>query len=153
MSENGDPDDAALLAQLDTGPERAEAWGRLLAAADAFAARPHAEDDYRWERPEPRADGVIVLGHPVYGERVTQARRALSDVRAVTPVYHWMRHRPPKVPEGGAPLAPADAVRLATALVRGERFCDGAIGQAVERGTLQAVLASLATWYRARPHG
>jgi hypothetical protein len=55
--------------------------------------------------------------------------------------------RPPLVVPDDGVLSPADAVRLATATVRGERFSDGTIGHAVEHGALQAVLASLAAWY------
>jgi hypothetical protein len=38
----------------------------------------------------------------------------------------------------------ADAVRLATTITRSERFGDGNIGA----GVLQAVIATLAAWYR-----
>lgn len=149
MNETGDPDDATLLARLDISGERADAWGRLLAVADEFAVLPHAEGDYGWTPGRPRTDGLVGLGYPAYADRVERARFSLSEVGAVTPAYHWMKRRPPTVPDDGSPLSPADAVRLATTTVRGERFCDGAIGQAVEDGTLQAILASLAAWYRA----
>ncbi|MGW7007393.1 DUF6508 domain-containing protein [Streptomyces sp. NPDC054933] len=149
MSENGNPDDATLLAELDIATERADAWGRLLAVADEFAALSHDEEDFRWKRAERRADGVMVGGYPVYAERVERACRALAEVGAVTPAYHWMQQRPPAVSDDGQ-LVPAEAVRLATAIVRGERFGYGTIGQAVESGTLQAVLASLSAWYRGR---
>lgn len=145
-----DPDDTMLLAQLDTSAERADAWHRLVAVAGEFAALPHAEDDCRWVRAEKRPDGVIRMGYPVYGERVDRACDALVGVGAVTPAYHWMQRRPPTVPADGV-LSPADAVRLATATVRGERFGEGTIGDAVERGTLQAILTSLSTWYGSRP--
>ena len=88
-----------------------------------------------------------------YSRRVDQARAALCEVRAVTSAYPWMQHQQPTVPDDGSPLLPADAVRLATRIVRGERFCEGTIGQAVKSGALQAVLASLATWYAARQPG
>lgn len=146
-----DEDDSMLVDQLRTTPDRAEAWARLLAVADEFAARPHAENDCRWNQPEERPDGVIVVGFPVYGERVERACGLLYEVGAVTPAYEWMRHTPPELPEDGAPLAPADAIRLATATLRSERFGDGMIAKALEDGTFQAVLASLAAWYRSRP--
>ncbi|MFI0351151.1 macro domain-containing protein [Actinomadura sp. 9N407] len=138
-------DDAVLLAALNTAPD---AWERLLAVADDFAALPQAEGDVRWEPAEKRPDGAIVVGYPVYGERVRRACDALSGVGAVTPKYHWMQHQQPEPPPDGVLPTPADAIRLATATVRGERFCDGTIGTALERGTLQAALASLAAWYR-----
>jgi Family of unknown function (DUF6508) len=46
--------------------------------------------------------------------------------------------------------AKADAVRLATTIIRSERFGDGNIGAAVNTGALQAVVAALAAWYRDR---
>ncbi|RBM12330.1 DUF6508 domain-containing protein [Streptomyces sp. PT12] len=146
MSEDGNPDDATLLAGLDT---TTPAWARLLALADRFAAEPHAADDYRWTRPERRADGAVTMAYPVYGERVTQARRALAEVGAVTPAYHWMRR--PRVRYDDGALSPGDAIRMATSVVRGERFNEGTLGRAVESGALRAVLVALATWYRDRP--
>ena len=141
-----DPGDSTLLAQLDTTAERADAWRRLMAVANEFAALPHAEGDFGWTPATEGPDGVITVGYPVYGERVERARRALVEVGAVTPAYSWMEQPPPAVPDDDA-LPPADAIRLATATVRGERFCDGYIGHAVEQGTLQAILTSLSTWY------
>ncbi|WP_190133166.1 DUF6508 domain-containing protein [Streptomyces mashuensis] len=146
MRKKGNPDDAVLLAQLDTTAERAGTWHRLLEVAREFAEVAQHPDDFRWHPAQQRPDGVMVTGYPLYGERVERAREALVGVGAVTPLYHWGSHRPPTVPDGGQ-LAPADAVRLATAVVRGERFCDGCIGSAVEDGTLRAVLSSLAAWY------
>lgn len=146
------PGDSTLLAQLDTTAERADAWSRLVAAAAEFAALPHAEGDVGWMPAKERPDGAITMGYPTYSERVERACRALVDVGAVTPAYPWMQQHPPTVPHDGA-LPPADAIRLATATVRGERFCDGTIGHAVEQGTLQAILTSLSTWYSTRPHG
>jgi O-acetyl-ADP-ribose deacetylase len=146
------PGDATLLAQLDTSAERADAWCRLVAVAGEFAVLPHAEGDFRWTPAKERPDGVITVGYPIYGERVERARRALAEVGAVTPAYPWMDQSPLTVPDDGA-LSPADAIRLATATVRGERFCDGTIGQAVEQGALQAILTSLSTWYGTRTSG
>jgi O-acetyl-ADP-ribose deacetylase (regulator of RNase III) len=143
------PGDSTLLAQLDTTAEGADAWRRLVAVADEFAALPHAEGDFRWTPATERPNGVITMGYPIYGERVQRARRALAEVGAVTPAYPWIDQSPLAVPDDGV-LPPADAIRIATATVRGERFCDGTIGQAVEQGALQAVLTSLATWYGTR---
>ena len=43
-----------------------------------------------------------------------------------------------------------DSVRLATTIIRSERFGDGNIGAAGSTGVLQAVVAALAAWYRDR---
>lgn len=146
-----DPGDSVLLAQLDTTAERTDAWRRLVAIANEFAALSHAEGDCGWMPARERPDGTITMGYPIYGDRVEHARRALVEVGAVTPAYPWMQHPSPAVPDDGA-LPPADAIRLATATVRGERFCDGTIGHAVEQGTLQAILTSLSSWYSTRSH-
>lgn len=145
-----DPGDDALLAQLATDPPRAEAWRRLALLAEDFASSPQVAGDM-WARQGPsRSDGALVNYGFAYSRRVDQARAALCEVRAVTSAYPWMQHRPPTVPDDGSLLPPADAVRLATGIVRGERFSDGTIGLAVKSGVLQAVLISLTTWYAAR---
>lgn len=50
----------------------------------------------------------------------------LAEIKAVSPKYPWARLEPLYFdPE--AKVTPADAIRLATAIVRGERFCYGNI--------------------------
>ncbi|MDT0379384.1 DUF6508 domain-containing protein [Streptomyces sp. DSM 42041] len=149
----GDADDRMLLAQLRLDPSHDDAWRLLTATARDFAAQPQADGDTCWVQSTRGSDGVVTVGYPEYSARVQRACRALSDVGAVTPAYSWMQRRPPALPDDGTPPGAADAVRLATTIIRGERFCDGTIGQAVERGTLQAVLTSLAAWYDARRSG
>lgn len=129
----GDPDDAALLAALDL--TQAEAWHALAELDGAFSLQPHADDDCVWSG-----------GYPRYGARVDAARRRLIEVGAVTPLYPWMRAKAPS-PGADGRLSPADAVRLATTIIRGERFGDGMIENAVNQGILQAVIASLSSWY------
>jgi Family of unknown function (DUF6508) len=73
----------------------------------------------------------------------------LEQVGAVTPLYGWMRQQPPALDHEGK-VSAADAVRLATTVIRSERFGDGDIGAAVNAGVLQAVIAALAAWCRAR---
>jgi len=148
--DHGDPDDRTLLAQLHLAPSHDDAWRRLTAAAEDFADEPQADGDTCWVQSTRGSDGIVTVGYPEYSARVQRACRALAEVGAVTPAYPWMEHRPPALPDDGSPPGPADAVRLATTIIRGERFCDGTIGQAVERGTLQAVLSSLAAWHHAR---
>ena len=125
MTDDGDPDDATLLAGLDV---TAQAWSDLLRLSDDFAAPTFTVD----------SSGVDI------------ACRALYAVGAVSPAYDWM-HRPAvAAPPQGTDLTPADAIRMATRVIRGERFGEGAIGQAIEDGLFQSVLRSLATWHRSR---
>jgi hypothetical protein len=142
MSTDGNPDDATLLLALDTS--QADAWRALSELAEDFRIRLHADDDCVW--PE-RATGQ--MPYPEYGSRVLNAWELLEEVGAVTSAYHWMEHRPPALdPEGKVSVA--DAVRLATAIIRSERFGDGNIGAALDQGTFQAAIAALAGWYRNR---
>ena len=134
IEDDGDPDDGALLAALDT--RRPAAWRALTDLADDFRLRLHAEDDYVWTGQ-----------YPQYGPRIEAARRLLDEVGAVSPAYGWMQHTPPALGADGT-VSAADAVRLATTVVRAERFGDGNIAEAVKAGVLQAVVVALAGWYR-----
>ena len=150
-ADDGNPDDAALLAQLDTSAGNSDCWRRLLLLADDFAAEAHRDDDSRFVPPADNADGSFSPSYHEYGPRITEAMDVLYGVRAVTPAFHWMRHPEARTLDPDSQLSPADAVRLATSLVRGERFGGGLLADAAERGLLQATLASLAAWYRATP--
>lgn len=82
----------------------------------------------------------LVLSYPQYSARVDELLAALTAVNA-QPVFDWMSWDGPRKYRAGAGLdeAPvADAMRLVTAIVRGERFCDGTIAQALEDGSLVA---------------
>lgn len=141
MTVHGNPDDATLVMALDL--KAADAWRALIELDKAFRDRPHAEDDCVWpERPGQ-------MPYPDYSSRVQESWSLLTDVGAVTPSYDWMKQKPPAFdPE--RKLSTADAVRLATTIIRSERFGDGNIGAAVDAGVLQAVIAALAAWYRDR---
>lgn len=125
MTDDGDPDDATLLAGLDV---TAQAWSDLLRLADDTAALISTADS----------------------SEVDLACRALYAVGAVSPAYDWMHLPAVAAPPQGTDLSPADAVRVATRVIRGERFCEGTIGQASKDGLFQSVLRALATWYRSR---
>ena len=141
MADDGNPDDAALVAALDT--KRTNAWRAILELDEDFRARPHAQDDCVWsERP-----GQVP--YPDYSARVQAACRLLAEVGAIAPIYNWTQQQPPSLgPEGK--VSAADAIRIATTIIRSERFSDGNIGEAVDAGVLQALVAALATWYRGR---
>ncbi|SCF78776.1 DUF6508 domain-containing protein [Streptomyces sp. Ncost-T10-10d] len=140
-------DDRRLLAQLDRG--NADAWRELR---EALAALTDEDRDVRWSEGGQQPDGTWRMRHPVHSERLRRLVGALPAVGAVTSAYLWQDNPPPAVPDGGR-LSPADAVRAATAVVRGERFCDGTIAQAVETGLLDAVAESLCAWYEAVADG
>jgi hypothetical protein len=134
MAQDGNPDDTTLIAALNT--DRTDAWRELARLDQEIRDRPHADDDCVWS-----------TQYPQYGARVEAACRLLAEVGAVTPLYHWNKRRPPALDDNGA-VSPADAIRLATAIVRSERFGYGSIEGAMSSGLLQAVVAALATWHQ-----
>ncbi|MCX4845086.1 DUF6508 domain-containing protein [Streptomyces sp. NBC_00893] len=136
-------DDRRLLAQLDPG--NADAWSELR---EALTALTDEDRDVRWSEGGQQPDGSRQMGYPVHSERLRRLVGALAAVGAVTPAYLWQDNPPPAVPADGR-LGPADAVRAATAVVRGERFGDGTIAQAAGNGLLDAVAESLCAWYEA----
>ncbi|WP_405716709.1 MULTISPECIES: DUF6508 domain-containing protein [unclassified Streptomyces] len=143
-------DDRRLLAQLDRG--NAGAWHELR---EALTALTDEDRDVRWSQGGKQPDGTWRMSFPLHGERLRRLVRALPAVGAVTPAYLWQDNPPPAVPADGR-LSPADAVRAATAVVRGERFCDGTIAEAAKSGLLDAVAESLCVWYEVGtggPHG
>ncbi|MFE6663855.1 DUF6508 domain-containing protein [Streptomyces sp. NPDC057697] len=135
-------DDRRLLAQLDR--ENGDAWREL---EDALAALTDEDREVRWSSGGEQPDGRRLMGHPIHSGPLRRLVGALAAVGAVTPAYLWQDNPPPVVPADGR-LAPADAVRAATAVVRGERFCDGTIAEAAGTGLLDAVAESLCAWYR-----
>ncbi|MFF1648217.1 DUF6508 domain-containing protein [Streptomyces sp. NPDC058240] len=140
-------DDRRLLAQLDR--ENADAWRELRSA---LAALTDEDRVVRWSEGGKQPDGTWRMSYPLHGERLQRLVRALPAVGAVTPAYLWRDNPPPAVPADGR-LSPADAVRAATAVVRGERFSDGTIAQAAGDGLLDAVAESLCAWYEAVADG
>ncbi|WP_368396423.1 DUF6508 domain-containing protein [Streptomyces sclerotialus] len=134
-------DDQRLLAQLDR--ENPEAWHEL---ADAFDALTDEDRDVKWGGGQKGPSGAIQVPYPLYSEGLDRAIFSLARVGAVTPEHRWMDNPVPQLSPDGR-LRPADAVRAATAIVRGERFCDGTIANAVRDGLLDAVAESLRTWY------
>ncbi|MFF3396809.1 DUF6508 domain-containing protein [Streptomyces sp. NPDC002669] len=140
-------DDRRLLERLDRG--NAGAWRELR---EAHAALTDEDRDVRWSEGGKQPDGTWRMRYPLYGERLRRLVGALSAVGAVTPAHLWRDNPPPVAPADGR-LGPADAVRAATAVVRGERFCDGTIARAAGDGLLDAVAGSLCAWYEAACDG
>jgi hypothetical protein len=130
-----------------------ERWRNLAAAADALAADTEAT---QWEggqqigtTGEPGAEQpVLRMPYPIYSRAVDGIADALRGIGAVVP-FNWPdwdgieRYRNGRRLEA-APVA--DAVRMATVIIRAERFSDGTIGEMVENGTLPAVVARLRRW-------
>lgn len=82
----------------------------------------------------------FVPSFPDYDAGVYELIEALLAANA-QPVFDWMSWDGSRRYPGGAGLAVApvaEAMRLVTAITRGERFCDGTIAKAIEDGSLVA---------------
>jgi len=82
----------------------------------------------------------LALSFPEYDAAFEELVEALLAAGA-QPVFDWMNWDGCRLYPGGGGLAGApvaDAMRLITVIIRGERFCDGSIAKAIEDGSLVA---------------
>lgn len=89
------------------------------------------------------------MPYAVYSENVDQIVALLYEIGVVHP-FDWMGWDGVKRYKGRTALrtAPvADAARMATAIIRRDRFCKGAIDSAIRDGTFSAILERLLRWY------
>ncbi|WP_338749130.1 DUF6508 domain-containing protein [Bacillus sp. FJAT-52991] len=138
---DGNPDDIQLISQLDR--TKTDAWEELRAVAKGMTAK---DRDVKWTGGGLQTDGTYSLSYPAYSERVSKTIGLLYTVGAVTPLYSWMDRGLPDY-SSDSDLSVADAIRAATFVVRSERFCDGTIADAVQKGLLDAILDTLIKWY------
>jgi hypothetical protein len=141
---DGQISDAEVLGHLAGADD--PAWGELRAAVDDLV---RLDEWVTWTDSQTRDDGVLMLGYPVYCDEWERVHRAMGGVGAVVP-FAWPDW--PDLPRyrDGADLASApaaDAVRVITAVVRGERFGDGNIAGALGSGVLQSALYRLLRWH------
>ncbi len=116
---------------------------RILAGwADTFA-RPGPIG--RWQGGERNAAGVIQMPWYEYSEELERFVTAMYKAKLVRPV-DWMRwagtpeaQRLMLDPAEVASATDDDLIYLLTTIIRGERFGDGEIAGAYERGTLLAI--------------
>ncbi|HVF20943.1 MAG TPA: DUF6508 domain-containing protein [Mycobacteriales bacterium] len=137
------PTDAEVEAALRAAPP--DRWRDLAAAVAAVEA---ADGHATWAGGA-TVDGATQAPYPVYSAAVERLLAAVGRVGAIV-VFAWpgwdgldryddptrLRHAPA-----------ADAARLVTAIVRGERFGDGTIANAVDDGRLPAAVRRLLDWY------
>ena len=94
-----------------------------------------------WAGGQKDAEGVIHMPYVVYSEAARRFLSTLGGVGAVV-VFDWMNwHRPDRIESA------ADAARTITAVVRGDRFSEGTLLEAITDGTLAAAVAQLRRWY------
>lgn len=139
------PDDE-IAARLGEQPDAA--WRELFAQVDRLT-----EADLRvpWQASQEMEPGIFSMPFPRYGSAVRNILQQLHALRVIAPFDHaaWTRRGDygSDLPARLARAPVADASRLATQFVRAERFGDGAIQAAIERGTFHAVLDRLRRWY------
>lgn len=125
---------------------RPEAWQRLWSAVDEVLREdPQSQASWRFEN----SDGSLSMPHVDYSDAIQLMTQAVCEVDAIVG-FPWMKWDFRSVYPGGRGLdtAPvADAARVLTAVVRGERFSDGTILAALGDGTLPSALQRLRTWY------
>jgi hypothetical protein len=155
-----DPTDAEIEALLAAIP--AEEWSGLWDAVDRLVEVSGAEGGLVHWAGGGQVGTTMVRGvetpvyqvhYAVHSNALNHVVRRLYELRLVTSL-NWPewdgieRYRQGR----GVDRAPvADAVRLITAVIRSDRFSEGAIVAAVEDGTLPAALRRLRDWYRSRP--
>lgn len=135
-----DPSDAQVEAELRSVPE--SRWREAFEAADALTAE---DRDFAWGGGQKTESGAIQMPYPAYSDQVRQLYRSLPG--ASIDWMKWMRGNPHLSDPSLLAAAPvADAARLATVYVRGERFNDGVFGRALQDGAIDAIVARLRTW-------
>lgn len=136
-----DPDNETLRANLlQASPTARQRLRDALKGAKSSAAE--AAGALVWSATSGVGSSAdpLVLAYPVYDTAIDDLVDALLAVNA-QPSFDWMSWDGTRRYRGGAGLADApvaDAMRLVTVIVRGERFCDGTIANAIEDGSLVA---------------
>jgi hypothetical protein len=147
-----EPSDHDIELQLRRAPT--DRWTSLWTAVDEFDwEAEHVTWGGGQQVETTVVDGVerpvFQMPYAIYSDAAQSVLRGLSGIGAVVP-FSWPDWDGLERYAGGRGLdaAPvADAVRMATAVIRSDRFSEGSIGGALEDGTLLAVLRRLRHWY------
>jgi hypothetical protein len=154
-STNGQPDhsgttspsDVEIEAKLKAAPD--DLWLKLWTVAEELAVN---EAPATWAGGKPRESAgrtTFEMPYVIYAVPVIQLIELLYKLGVVVP-FDWGKWYERDRYPGGAGLAEApvaEAVRLATSYVRGDRFSEGALASAIEDGTMAAILTRLRTWW------
>lgn len=135
------PTDEDVEAELRALPE--EHWRDLVAVFDALTSEDRA---VTWGGGQQLEGNTTQWPYPIYSEPVRRLFYSLLP-SATFDWTSWVRANPLlDEPALLASASVADAARLVTAYVRGERFSEGTLSTAIEHGALDAIVASLRTW-------
>ncbi|WP_405152112.1 DUF6508 domain-containing protein [Sphaerisporangium sp. NBC_01403] len=125
----------------------AERWARLFTLVADLTP---ADLQVPWGGGQKLDDGSVQVPFPIYSDAINAVIGLLYELNVVV-VFNWSEwHRTtPLFPDahGLADAPVADAARLTTTFIRGERFSDGAIQGAIESGALQAIFTRLRRWF------
>lgn len=125
-----------------------DGWQELDEVIDRLRAEPRP---YEWRGGERTANGSIQMPWVHDVDAVRAARDWLDRHRLVTPLADWTSswYEPRRFPDAPSveEMSAGDAVRLATSIVRADRFSEGTIAGALDSGVLPAVLVRLRRWY------
>jgi hypothetical protein len=146
------PEQAAIGGAL-AGVTAAQ-WAALWEAVDSVSVESehatwHGGEVVRTMVVDGEEKPVWQMPYPVYSDTVNRLTGALADAGLVVS-FDWMAWDGLLRYEGGRGLSTApvaDAVRVVTATIRGERFCDGNIEAALHDGLLPAALDRLRRWF------
>ena len=154
MSEGGgDPVDAEILGVVTAlSPEQWDAIWSASAEVDDDAER------VRWEGGQRRLmtdrNGVerevTSMPYAEYSPAVDRLRVALAALMVPFAWPDWDGVQRYRDGDGLEDAPVTDAVRLIIAVLRSERFSEGSIAGAIDRGTLPAAVRRLRSWYDAQ---
>jgi Family of unknown function (DUF6508) len=143
-TEPTEPTDDAIASGLAAKP--AKLWRQLFESIDSLG---DLGQHVVWVSPVRVWLVRSVVRYPTYSESFNAVQAMLYDLGVVVP-FGWsgwdgvQRYR-----HGvGLDTAPvADAARLCTAYLRGERFNTGVLADALTDGTFERIFARLRTWF------
>lgn len=146
-----EPSDAEFLAMLMDVDQAS--WDALRDALDGLGEGPCAT----WAGGDVVGTAVVdgvekPLSQMPYAINCDALERLMSALRSVVPVvpFDWgtwggLNRYPRGTGLEAAPVT--EAMRMVTAIVRGDRFIQGLISSCAEDGTLRAVIARLRAWH------
>ncbi|MBA3803749.1 MAG: DUF1643 domain-containing protein [Acidimicrobiia bacterium] len=133
-------DDDIVALVRTVGPR---GWAELDEIIEQLANEPRP---YEWQGGDRTATGVIQMPWVLLDPAADRAIRWLGEQQLVTHLADrttwYTPHRYPDAPSVDA-ASLADTVRLATSIVRGDRFSEGTIAAALDNGIFLAILRRL----------
>jgi hypothetical protein len=139
-----EPTDEEIAARLAGNP--AKRWRELFELIDSLG---ELDGHISWVAPVQTGPKEFIAGYPVYSDAFNAIHALLYELDVVVP-FNWPEWSGQQLyPHGDGldSVAVAEAARLCTVYLRGERFSDGAIGQALRDGTFDRIFKRLRTWF------